>query len=307
MSITIITAPCCWGVNDVTNPNLPPWHLVMREAAKAGYCGLELGPHGYMPLDVVLMSEAVGLLGLPIVAGTISDDLVSAGNRNNLLRQADEICSLISRLPEPTKLPGQHFSAPYLTVIDWGHEERDYAAGHSDRAPRLPDALWEAMVDNLGAIAELARDRYGVRTLIHPHAGGYIEYADEIERIVSDVPQDTAGLCLDTGHCYYSGMDPAAALDRFADRLDYVHFRDIDLAIYRRAMSKRIRFFDACGLGVMCPIGRGNIDYPGIRTLLDRIGYDGFISVEQEGDPLEAAGNLTNVIASRDYLKRIGF
>ena len=146
-----------------------------------------------------------------------------------------------------------------------------------------------------------------VYALIHPHAGGYIEYADEIERIVSDVPQDIAGLCLDTGHCYYSGMDPAAALDKFADRLDYVHFRDIDLAIYRRAMSKRIRFFDACGLGVMCPIGRGNIDYPGIRTLLDRIGYDGFISVEQEGDPLEAAGNLTNVMASRDYLKRIGF
>ena len=63
MSITITTAPCCWGVNDVSNPNLPPWHLVMREAAKAGYGGLEFGPYGYMPLDVVLMREAVGSVG----------------------------------------------------------------------------------------------------------------------------------------------------------------------------------------------------------------------------------------------------
>ena len=307
MSITITTAPCCWGVNDVTNPNLPPWHLVMREAAKAGYGGLELGPYGYMPLDVVLMREAVGVLGLAIVAGTIFDDLVSAGNRDNLLRQTDEVCSLVSQLPQPAKLPGQHFAAPYLTVMDWGHDERDYAAGHSDRAPRLPDSKWEDMVDNLRAIAELARDRYGVRAVIHPHAGGYIEFGDEIERLAGDVPQDTAGFCLDTGHCYYSGMDPVATLERYATRLDYIHFRDIDLAVYRRVMGERIRFFDACAQQVMCPIGRGIIDYPAIRTLLDRIGYEGFISVEQEGDPLNAGVSLTDVTASRAYLKGTGF
>ena len=34
-------------------------------------------------------------------------------------------------------MPASGFAAPYLTVMDWGHDERDYAAGHSDRAPRL--------------------------------------------------------------------------------------------------------------------------------------------------------------------------
>ena len=81
MSITITTAPCCWGVDDVRNPDLPPWQLVLDEAAAAGYGGLELGPYGYMPLDLDLVSEALSRRGLFIVAGTIFDDLVSPANR----------------------------------------------------------------------------------------------------------------------------------------------------------------------------------------------------------------------------------
>jgi inosose dehydratase len=306
MSITVTTAPCCWGVDDVRNPNLPPWQRVLDEAAEAGYGGLELGPYGYVPLDLDLVSEALSRRGLFIVAGTIFDDLVSPANRDNLLRQTDEICALISGLPQPEQLPGQRYATPYLTVMDWGHDERDYAAGHSDRAPRLSDA-WAGMVANILAIAELARERYGVRAVIHPHAGGYIEFADEIARIAGDVPNEIAGFCLDTGHLFYAGMDPVATLEKYADRLDYIHFKDIDIAVFQRVMGERIRFFEACAQGVMCPIGRGVIDYRAILNLLDRIGYEGFITVEQERDPLNAGGSLADVKASREYLKSVGF
>ena len=104
-------------------------------------------------------------------------------------------------------------------------------------------------------------DRYGVRAVIHPHAGGYIEFEDELDRIAADVPADLAGLCLDTGHLDYSGMDPVETIRRYADRTDYIHFKDIDAAKYIDVMGRHIRFFEACGEGVMCPIGRGRIDY----------------------------------------------
>ena len=307
MSITITTAPCCWGVDDVRNPNLPPWQRVLDEAAEAGYGGLELGPYGYVPLDLDLVSEALSRRGLFIAAGTIFDDLVSPANRDNLLRQTDDICALISVLPQPEQLPGQRYATPYLTVMDWGHDERDYAAGHSDRAPRLSDDTWAGMVANILAIADLARERYGVRAVIHPHAGGYIEFADEIARIAGDMTEETAGFCLDTGHIFYAGMDPVATLKKYANRLDYIHFKDIDIAVFRHVMGERIRFFEACAQGVMCPIGRGVIDYPAIRNLLDRIGYEGFITVEQERDPLNAGGSLADVKSSREYLKSVGF
>jgi inosose dehydratase len=307
VSITITSAPCCWGVDDVNNPNLPPWERVFDETAAAGYGGLELGPYGYVPLDVQRVAAALDQRGLFIVAGTIFDDLVSPANRANLLRHTDEICALTTRLPQPAPALGQRFPTPYLTVMDFGHDERDYAAGHSDRAPRLADEQWTAMVDNIMAIAQLARTKYGVRAVIHPHAGGYIEFADEIERIAADVPADVAGLCIDTGHTFYAGMDPVKTLRQYADRLDYIHFKDIDAAVFRRVMDDRIRFFEACAQGVMCPIGCGVIDYPAIRQLLDDLGYHGFITVEQERDPRSVNGSLADVKISRDFLRRVGF
>ena len=213
----------------------------------------------------------------------------------------------MTALPQDTPSPGQRFPTPYLTVMDWGHDERDFAAGHADRAPRLADADWAGMVANIKAIADLARTRYGVRAVIHPHAGGYIEFADEIARIAQDVGPDTAGFCLDTGHLHYAGMDPVAALDTYADRLDYIHFKDIDAEVFATVMGERIPFFEACARGVMCPIGRGVIDYPATRALLERIGYQGFITVEQERDPRNVGGSLADVKASRDYLRSVGF
>lgn len=305
--ITLTCAPCCWGVDDVHNPHLPPWERVLDEAAAAGFGGLELGPYGYMPLDVSRTGAALRARGLGIVAGTIFDDLVSPANRGSLLRQTDEICAFLTALPRPPSHPGQRFPAPYLTVMDWGHDERDYAAGHSDRAQRLDADAWAGMVDNIRAIAERARGRHGVRAVIHPHAGGHVEFADELGRIVDDIPADLAGLCLDTGHMDYSGMDPVATLRAHAERLDYIHFKDIDATIHADVMSRHIRFFDACAEGVMCPIGRGRIDYYAIRRLLGEIGYGGYITIEQERDPRNAGSSLADLTASHDFLRRAGF
>lgn len=307
MSIHITSAPCCWGVDDVKNPHLPQWTRVLQEASQAGYRGIELGPYGYIPLDIQTVEQELTKNGLSIVAGTIFDDLVSAANGASLVRQTHEICSLISRLPKLPTEPGQRFAAPYLVVMDWGHEERDYAAGHSDQAPRLSPEQWATMVGHIRQIAEVASREYGIRTVIHPHAGGYIEFADEIDQIMRDIPHETAGLCLDTGHTYYSGMDPETWLRKYADRIDYVHFKDIDEAVFRDVLGQRIRFFDACGKGVMCPIGKGVLDYDAIKRTLADIGYQGYITVEQERDPRNAGSVMEDVKASRDFLRSVGF
>jgi inosose dehydratase len=286
---------------------LPHWEKVLDEAAAAGFGGLELGPYGYMPLDVARVSEALDKRSLRIVAGTIFDNLVSPENRANLLRQTDEICALIAALPRPDTRAGQRFAAPYLTVMDWGHDARDYASGHSDHAQRLDDATWTGMVANIRAVAELARDKYGVRAVIHPHAGGHIEFADEVERIVADIPAEVAGLCLDTGHTVYAGMDPVGTLRIYWQRLDYIHFKDIDPKVFDEVMGERIRFFDACAKGVMCPIGSGSISYPAIRALLTELGYGGYITIEQERDPRNTGSILDDLSASRAFLRRVGF
>jgi inosose dehydratase len=307
MTLHISTAPCCWGVDDVKNPHLPAWRQVLSEAAQAGYRGIELGPYGYLPLDVQVLGPVLAEHGLKVVAATIFDNLVDPANLPNLLSQTRNLCALLRQLPAIAQEPGQRFGMPCLVVIDWGHEERDYAAGHADRAPRLESDAWRGMMGHIRAIAELAWREFGVRTVIHPHAGGYIEFTDELARLVEDIPYEVAGLCLDTGHLHYAGMDPVSTLRQYAERLDYLHFKDIDQAVFDQVLGEHITFFAACGKGVMCPIGQGVIDYQGLRELLIELGYQGYITVEQERDPRNANGSLQDVAASRAYLSQVGF
>lgn len=308
MAMNICGAPCCWGVDDPKNPYLPPWQRVLKEAGLAGYRAIELGPYGYLPIDAEIVSAELNKNHLAIVAGTIFHDLLIPENQASVLAAVDDICRLITdpRLPKLPRHDGQKFPTPYMTVMDWGHDERDFAAGHSDRAPRLSQEDWARFMDNVRAVCERANS-WGVRPVIHPHAGGYIEFADEIRQVVRDIPYEVAGLCLDTGHLYYSGMEPTAYLSKYADRLDYVHFKDVNEAVYRQVLSEEIRFFDGCGKGSMCPIGTGALDYPAIRQTLEEIGYSGYITIEQERDPRNVETSLRDVKASVDYLRSVGY
>ncbi len=276
------------------------------EASTAGYKGLELGPYGYIPIDLDLVNKEFRSRNLTMVAGTIFDDLVAEENYANLVKQVHDICGLVTQLPMEEKEEGQHFKTPYLVIIDWGHDERDCASGHVYKAPRLDEKTWNQMIKHIRGLAKIA-DEYGVRAVVHPHAGGYIEFADEIDKIAEDIPYDEAGLRLDTGHLYFSGMDPAEWLIKYKDCLDYVHFKDVNRNVYDDIRNEKIRFFDAVAKGVMCPIGTGELDYPGIRQTLIDIGYNGFITIEQERDPRNSDTSLRDVKASLDYLKSIGF
>lgn len=308
MTMNICGAPASWGVDDPKNPYLPPWEKVLKEAAQAGYRAIELGPYGYLPIDAEIVSEALHKNGLAIVAGTIFHDLVDPDNLDNVLHAVDDICSLITD-PKLPKLPvhaGQKFPTPYMTIMDWGHDERDFNAGHSDRAPRMNDEEWAEFIGHIRAVCERAVS-YGVRPVVHPHAGTYIEFSDEIEKLVRDIPYELAGLCLDTGHLYYAGMDPSEYLKKYADRIDYVHFKDVDQKVYKEVLGEKIRFFDGCGKGSMCPIGSGALNYPEIKKTLEEIGYSGYITIEQERDPRNQETSLRDVKASVDYLKSVGY
>jgi inosose dehydratase len=307
MSIAITSAPCCWGVDDPKNPYLPDWRRVLKEAGQAGYRGLELGPYGYLPLDCDLIQAELDKNNLYIVAGTIFDNLVNANNLIGLQKQTRDICGILTGLKKAPALEGQKQTAPYLVLIDWGHDERDFAAGHPDTAPRLSTSQWQNMVAHIRTLAEIAAQEYGIRPVIHHHAGGYIEFGDEIEAIMHDIPHSEAGLLLDTGHLAYAKLDPIKWIEDYASRLDYVHFKDVNEVMYHKVMGEHIRFFDAVAKGVMCPLGTGRLDYASIHSVLREINYSGYITVEQERDPRNADGSLEDVTASLEFLNSIGF
>ena len=92
------------------------------------------------------------------------------------------------------------------------------------------------------------------------------------------------GLCVDAGHTQRSGIAPAAAVERFADRLIDVHIKDVTAANEK---------------GTTCEIGRGVIDIPALLRSLVKIGYSGTVSLEHEKDekdPLPGAAESIGYI-----------
>lgn len=307
MTIHIANAPCSWGVDNPKNPFLPPWQKVLSEAALAGYKSIELGPWAYLPAEPAELSKQLNNFSLSLVAGTIFDDLVSEAHFPAIVELTHNICRNLSNVPTAEKVHGKNAPAPYLVIIDFGNPERAKYAGQSDKAPRLSTEEWQRMMQHITTLSDIAWREYGVRPVIHPHAGGCIEYADELAQLVNDIPHEVAGLCLDTGHLYYSGMDPITYLQRYWERIDYLHFKDINDAVWRDAIARGLDFFTACAEGVMCPIGKGAIDYPAVRAFLAERNYQGWITIEQERDPRNADTSLRDVTASLHYLQSVGF
>lgn len=98
------------------------------------------------------------------------------------------------------------------------------------------------------------------------------------------------GLCIDIGHTQRLGLEPAAEIERYFDRLYDVHFKDVSSA-------------DAKGSTVEC--GRGVIDIPKVLTTLARLKYSRTLHFEHEKDvkdPLagvaESIGYVRGVIAA---------
>ncbi len=101
-------------------------------------------------------------------------------------------------------------------------------------------------------------------------------------------------------------IDPAQMLRRYADRLDNVHFKDIAPDKFAQVMKSKIRFFDTCAVGVMCPIRTGSIDCPAVCAALNAVGYRANITVEQERDSSNRRSILNDLAESRAFLDGVG-
>ena len=159
-----------------------------------------------------------------IVAGTLYDDLISTESFTRIVRKTHEICSVLSTVPIAAPSGTQKQSPPYYVVIDAVKPEREKHP-RAVKAPKLSSELWQQMVSHIKKIAKISYDGYGVRSVIHHHAGGYIDYMDEIDLILSDISDDYVGLCFDTGHAYYAGIDPVQGIRRYGSRIEYVHLK----------------------------------------------------------------------------------
>lgn len=291
----LANAPCSWGVDFADRPENPHWSKVLDEAGESGFAAIDLGPVGYFPTDPQRLAKELSDRGLKLSAGGLFDPLTEEAAFPQVLEKTRRTCEVLKAL-----------NAPRLVIIDCVSQVRGKTAGQSALAPRLTDEQWAAMMDRIVEIATIARDEYGVKSYVHPHAGCYIEFEDEVDRAMRDLPADLVGLCVDTGHSAYAGIDPVALIEKYSARIGHMHFKNIDREVHKACVEESVDFFNAIARGVFCPLGSGVVDFAAIRQVLDKVGYRGLAVVEQDVDPTGSASPLYNARESFAYLQSVG-
>jgi inosose dehydratase len=268
--IRLATAPVSWGVDFAGTPGNPPWREVLDGIAATGLRGLELGPVGYLPEAPHELAGALAARDLEAIGSFVFEPLHDPGREAAVLATARRACAWIAAA-----------GGRVLVIVDRVSPTRAATAGQPDRAPRLAAAAWAGFRDRLAAVAAIARAA-GLDPLLHPHAGTYLEFADEIEPMLAATG---LGLCLDTGHLAYAGLDPVS----WAARPDvrHVHLKDFDAA----RVPDGGGFWDAVAAGAFVPVGAGQVDFAGVLGALRDAGYAGWATLEQDrlpgsGDPV---------------------
>jgi len=296
MTIRIGNAPCSWGVEFADDPRNPAWRTVLKECAEAGYKGIELGPVGFMPEDPVLLAEALDEFGLDLIGGVVFRAFHDPAQWEDVLDGAKRTCTALKA-----------HGATHFVLIDSISPRRAPTAGRADEALQMDASEWSAYRDRIVTVAKIGAEDYGLIPELHPHAGGFMDFEPEVERILAEVDPDTLKLCIDTGHCTYAGFDPVAFMTRHMDRITYVHFKSTDAKVKARAIANRTGFYDACGQGIFCNLADGEVDFPAVRRLLLASGFEGWCTIEQDCDPTLDVSPIDDARANREYLQSVGF
>lgn len=170
----------------------------------------------------------------------------------------------------------------------------DVDAGFRDFADR-----WNPILDVF--------DEEGVKFAleVHPTEIAYDIYSSE--RALEAVGHREAfGFNFDPSHLVWQFVDPVKFIERFPDRIYHVHMKDAATTLdgYAGILSSHLSFGDARRGWDFRSVGRGDVDFEGIIRALNRIGYDGPLSVEWEDMGMERKHGAREAC---EYVKRMDF
>ena len=177
--------------------------------------------------------------------------------------------------------------------------------------PPIPDAMIDAGFEDFARRFRPILDEFqkvGVKFALEVHPTEIAFDIASAERAIEALDGHPAfGFNYDPSHLGYQGVDYVEFIYRFAERIFHVHMKDVAWAATpteagvfggHTAFGDRLRFWDFRSLG------RGNIDFEEIIRALNRINYQGPLSVEWEDGGMDREHGAAE---AADFVKQVDF
>jgi sugar phosphate isomerase/epimerase len=176
------------------------------------------------------------------------------------------------------------------------------------------DAGYEDFAARWGPIFDACRDA-GVRYALEVHPGEIAYDYYTAERALDAVGGHPAfGFNFDPSHLLWQGVAPNKFLERFADRIFHVHAKDCAVHYgpgnhrggdgLTGVLGSHLPFGDVRRGWDFRSVGRGHITWEAIIRSLNRIGYEGPLSVECEDPGMDREHSARESLA---HLRRLDF
>lgn len=174
----------------------------------------------------------------------------------------------------------------YLQVTD--------SARPKDRKPEV--AEFRQLGRLLSEIGKRAAD-HGIPLGYHNHMASLGEAPDEVDRIMDAADPRYVKLELDIAHYFQGGGDPVKAIQKYRERLLFLHIKDVEHLTTADSRGNSYRFVE---------LGRGKVDVAGVFAALKKINFNGWAVVELDSVPDKARTPKESADISKQYLLKLG-
>jgi len=170
----------------------------------------------------------------------------------------------------------------YLQVIDVRPKDRTVTTADYKRLGELLSELGKRVAD------------FGVQLGYHNHMGAMGQTPDGVEQIVAAMDPRYAKLELDVAHYFQGGGDPAKAVEQYADRLLFLHLKDVERIDGGRGVKDSYRFVE---------LGRGLVNLPAVLEALRKVKFRGWGIVELDGETDKSRTPKESAIINKKYVE----
>jgi inosose dehydratase len=261
-----------------------------------GYAAITWGDEVRQAIDDI---ASVGYPGIQLRANALT--MFKAGELKDLLAQRKLTFVALSSGEVSLDEPEEVQIAKHVANAQFVKESGGLYLQILDQLKAHPRSATPDECKRLGKLlSELGKRTadVGIPLGYHNHLNTLSEMPANLDLIMENSDPKYVKLEFDTAHYVAGGGDPVKAIEKYRDRLLFLHLKDVrDLPDDPKARYP-FQFVE---------LGRGRVDFPAVFAELERIKFHGWAVVEldrvpeKSGTPKESAG------ISKNYLeKKIG-
>lgn len=263
---------------------------VVERAAEMGFAGVEFteltpckNPTFEQQLEYAAqIRRRAAAAGIAIVNYAVGADLFRQPGAD-AQQEVERLCRQVD-IARALGAPGMRHDVCYSQKLG----ERVYPFG----------AMLPILAENIRRVADYAAS-VGVRTCSENH--GYVaQDSDRVEALLAAANHPNYGLLLDIGNFACADEDNACAVSRLAPLAIHVHVKDFRITPNGAPQPAQSFPSRACRHLEGCAIGDGDIPVLQCLSILRRVGYDRWLSVEYEG----AGDCMEGIARGRNFLRQ---